>query len=109
MVSEKRVSMLASPPLFLEYEEVLLRSEQVAAHGWPAEQIQRLLTALAQILEPVDIRFQWRPQLPDPADEIVLETAVNGRADALVTHNTRHFGPLEKPFGIPVLTPAEFI
>jgi hypothetical protein len=29
----------------------------------------------------------WRPQLADPADELVLEAAVNGRASAIVTHN----------------------
>lgn len=99
--------MLASAPLFLEYEDVLLRPEQMQAHGWSADSIARLLRAMAQRLEPVEIHFQWRPQLPDPGDEIVLEAAVNGRADALVTHNRRHFRALEKLFGIPVLAPGE--
>jgi predicted nucleic acid-binding protein len=101
--------MLASPPLFLEYEDVLLRPAQMEAHGWSTEKIERFLRAIAQRLEPVEIRFQWRPQLPDPADEIVLETVVNGRGDALITHNLRHFRVLEKVFGIPVLTPGELV
>jgi len=107
LAGQGKLLLLASPPLFLEYEDVLLRPSQMQAHGWPADRIERLLLALAQKLEPAEIRFQWRPQLPDPADEIVLETAVNGRADALVTHNRKHFLPMEKLFGIPVLTPGE--
>jgi len=109
MVGLGRLKLLASPPLFLEYEDVLFRAEQLEAHGWPVERLERLLRALAQRLEPVEIRFQWRPQLPDPADEIVLETAVNGRADALITHNLKHFRPVERLFGIPVLTPGELV
>ena len=109
LVGQRKLSLLASPPLFLEYEDVLLRPDQMQAHGWPAERIERLLRVIAQQLEPVEIRFQWRPQLPDPGDEMVLETGVNGRAGALVTHNRKHFVPLEKMFGIPVLTPGELI
>jgi predicted nucleic acid-binding protein len=109
LAGEGRIKMLASPPLFLEYEEVLLRPSQMVAHGWSVERIDRLLRAIAQLLEPVNIRFQWRPQLVDPADEIVLETAVNGSAEALVTHNLKHFLPLERLFGIPVLTPGQLL
>jgi len=109
MAGHGRLKLLASPPLFLEYEDVLLRPSQMEAHGWSAETIDRLLRAIAQRLEPIEIRFLWRPQLPDPGDEMVLEAAVNGHADALVTHNRRHFVPVERLFGIPVLTPGELI
>ena len=53
------------------------------------EEVQNLLDALATRLEPVEIRFLWRPQLKDADDEMVLETAVNGRAEAIVTFNRR--------------------
>jgi len=61
------------------------------------------------IVEPVETHFLWRPQLRDPADELVLEAAVNGRAEALVTFNRRDFGAVPVGFGIDVLTPAEAI
>lgn len=108
-VANRSLTILASPALFLEYEDVLLRPSQMKAHGLTASQIHRILLALAKLLEPVDIRFRWRPQLPDPADELVLDIAVNGRADALVTHNRRHFVAVEQIFGIPVLTPGEML
>lgn len=55
--------------------------------------------------EPVKIHFLWRPQLRDPGDEMVLETAVNGRADGLVTFNARDFGTVPEQFGIAVMIP----
>jgi predicted nucleic acid-binding protein len=55
--------------------------------------------------EPVKIHFLWRPQLRDPVDEMILETAVNGRADGLVTFNVRDFGTVPERFGIEVMIP----
>ena len=58
-------------------------------------------------MEAVEIRFLWRPQLTDADDEMVLETAVNGRAEAIVTFNRRDFEPAASRFGIAVLAPGE--
>jgi predicted nucleic acid-binding protein len=57
--------------------------------------------------EPVETHFLWRPQLRDQADEMVLEAAVNGRADALVTFNIADFGAAPARFGIETLLPRE--
>jgi predicted nucleic acid-binding protein len=66
-----------------------------------------LLDALEAIAEPVLIRSKPRPLSPDPNDDMVLDLAINGRAEFLVTQNTRHFASAAKRFGIPVLLPAE--
>jgi predicted nucleic acid-binding protein len=47
--------------------------------------------------------------LPDPKDEMVLETAVNGHADAIVTFNDRHFKPVAERFRCLVLRPGEVL
>ena len=51
-------------------------------------------------------RFLWRPQLRDPGDELVLEAAVNGRADAIATFNQRDSRPEADRFGIDILPPC---
>lgn len=51
--------------------------------------------------------FRWRPQLRDPGDEMVLEAAVNGRAQAIVTFNRRHYESVREQFGIEILNPGE--
>ena len=101
-----RFILLASVPLFLEYEAVLKRSEQLESGGRSAEMVDAFLDALSLRTEPVHLHFLWRPQLRDPADEMVLETALNGRADALVTHNGRDFGAARN-FRMPVWTPLQ--
>ena len=53
------------------------------------------------------MRYRWRPQLRDPGDEMVLETAVNGRATAIVTFNRRDYGGASETFLIEVLSPSE--
>ena len=65
-----------------------------------AEDVNAILDALAAVMERVTLRFLWRPQLRDPADEMVLETAVNGNADYLATFNIRHLGEPAAIFGI---------
>jgi putative PIN family toxin of toxin-antitoxin system len=109
LVADRRLVLLATPPLFLEYEDVLGRPEQRLVHGLTLEAIQEFLAELAAIVEPVDIHFQWRPQVRDPSDEMVLEAAINGRAHALVTYNVRHFQAPGDRFGILILRPADVL
>lgn len=109
LVAEQRITPLATPPLFLEYEDVLKRPEQREAFGYSLGDVDRILEALASAIEAVEVHFQWRPQLRDPDDEMVLEVAINGHADALVTHNVGDFGDTTRRFGIPVLRPAELL
>lgn len=104
-----RLTPLVTPALFLEYEAVLKRPEQRLAHGLGLRDIDRFLAALASACEAVEVSFQWRSQLSDPNDEMVLETAVNGRADALVTHNVRDFAKGAARFGLRVLRPGELL
>jgi len=57
--------------------------------------------------EAVEIYFLWRPQLRDANDEMVLEAAINGQADTIVTFNRRDYGNIAKRFGIEVLKPSD--
>lgn len=104
-----RLTPLVTPALFLEYEAVLKRPEQRLAHGLGLPDIDRFLAALASACDAVEVSFQWRPQLSDPNDEMVLEAAVNGRADALVTHNVRDFARGASRFELRVLRPGELL
>lgn len=97
---------LVTTAVFLEYEAVLLRPEQRFVTGMSERDVDGFLTAFASAAEPVELNFMWRPQLQDPADELILEAAVNGGASAIVTHNQRDFLPATRSFGVDVITPA---
>ncbi len=99
---------LASVPLMLEYEAVLKRPEHLQVENRNIEMIDAFLDALSLFIEPVHLHYLWRPQLRDAADEMVLETALNGRANALVTTNINDFKPASN-FGLSVLLPGVFL
>lgn len=97
-----------SVPLFIEYESVLQRAEQRAAFGLSISEVDTFLSGLASVLQPIDISFLWRPQLKDPADEMVLEAAVNGQCSHLITWNMRDFAQAAPKFKLKLSTPAQF-
>lgn len=101
------VTLLVNVALVLEYEAVCSRAEHVAASGLSAKQLSTFLDAIVALAEPVESHFIWRPQLRDPADEMVLEAAVNGDARAIVTFNQRDFGTAPSRFGVEVLLPRD--
>ena len=104
---DRQITLLASSvPLTLEYEAVLTRPEHLKEIGLRAEEINDVLDALAVVIEPVALWFLWRPRLKDPADEMVLETAVNGGADRLTTFNVRHLAASAAVFGIRTSLPG---
>ena len=104
-----RFELLLSVPLILEYESVLTRPEQLAASRATTEDVAAVLDELASIATRVQLIIRTRPLLPDPKDEMVLETAVNGDADAIVTFNERHFRPVAGRCRCLVLRPGEVL
>lgn len=102
-----RLSLLANVALVLEYEAVCLREDHLQAAGLDAATARAFVDALAALAEPVDSHFVWRPQLRDPSDEMVLEAAVNGRADGIVSFNRRDFGAAPARFGIALWLPRD--
>lgn len=109
LVASRKLAPLATIALFLEYEDVLKRAEQRLSHGLGLQDIDRFLAAFASSCEPVEVRFRWRPQMSDPGDEMVLEAAANGRADALVTHNVSDFSAAAERFGVRVTRPGDLL
>jgi len=109
LVASGRLVPLATPPLFLECEEVLKRPEQRLAHGLTCEEVDEFLAEFAALIELVELHFRWRPQSRDPDDEMLVEATINGRADALVTYNRADFMAAAERFGLRVVSPAELL
>jgi predicted nucleic acid-binding protein len=99
--------MLLTVALALEYEAICTLAEHRLASGLSARDAGLYVDGLIGMAEPVRAFFRWRPQLHDPGDELVLEAAVNGRADAIVTFNEGHLREAHKYFGIEVIRPGE--
>jgi hypothetical protein len=73
------LTLVANVALALEYEATCRLAEHRMAAGLTQQQVGVFLHAVLAMAEPVETHFLWRPQLRDPADELVLEAAVNGQ------------------------------
>lgn len=102
-------TMLVSVPLALEFEAQCMMAEHRLAAGLNPSGVGVFVDRLISMAEPVPLFFRWRPQLRDPGDELVLEVAINGQADAIVTFNERALRPARANFNIAVLRPGEVL
>jgi putative PIN family toxin of toxin-antitoxin system len=107
LARHREVSLAVSVPLLLEYEAVSTRPEHLMASGLLESEVQAVIDVLVSVAEWVRIDYRWRPQTRDPADEMVLEAAINAQADAIVTFNRRDFGKAPARFAIGCWLPAE--
>jgi len=95
-----------SVPLVLEYEDVAKR--QATEIGLSLKAIDDILSYLCSVAVQHRIHYLWRPLLPDPKDDLVLELAVAGQCEYIVTYNDRHFRGSEQ-FGIHLIRPQELL
>ena len=109
LIDEGLITPVLSVPVFLEYESVLKRKEFLVAAGISRLDVDAILNGILSRARLQRIDFLWRPILPDPKDDCVLECAVNGRAAAIVTFNRRHFPGVQRQFGIHIESPGEFL
>jgi putative PIN family toxin of toxin-antitoxin system len=104
-LEERRWRPVVSPTLAFEYEAVLKRG--VPEVGLTLQDIDDFIEYFCSRAKLVQIYFRWRPVLPDPDDDRILELAVRTHA-AVVTFNTRDFAGAEQ-FGIQVISPREML
>jgi hypothetical protein len=62
--------------------------------------------ALCQLADHQQVFFAWRPFLPDPDDDLVLELGVAASAKFVITHNISDFRGSES-MGVRAITPAK--
>ena len=96
--------------LFREYEDVLSRAALFSRSQTSAVERAEVFGALLHRARWVDIYFTWRPNLFDEGDNHLIELAVAGGAEALVTRNIADFKRAELKFpNLSILTPEQFL
>ncbi len=96
------------PALLAEYEDVIGRPELFTKCALSARERDEFLDALLNRCRWVEVFYAWRPNLPDEADNHLIELGVAAQADAIITRNLRDLsrGALKFP-SLRVLTPEQ--
>lgn len=103
-----KIEPLFGNALWLEYEDLLGRP--VWTDASTNEERLQVLAALAKVGRWVTVYYGWRPNLPDEADNHLIELAIAGGASAIITHNVRDVCRGELLLdGMRVYTPAEYL
>jgi putative PIN family toxin of toxin-antitoxin system len=101
---------LISNALFHEYEDVSSRDNILALCPLSKSEIKALLRAYYSVCKWVPIYYLWRPNLKDEGDNFLVELAVAGNAEFIVTNNIKDIKSAELSFAdLHVLTPEELI
>jgi predicted nucleic acid-binding protein len=96
------------PALLSEYEGVLGRSALFAGSVLSVEERDEVFDAFLSRCRWVEVFYAWRPNLPDEADNHLIELAVAAQAEAIVTRNLRDVSRGELKFpALRVLTPEQ--
>jgi predicted nucleic acid-binding protein len=105
LVDTGRFEINLSVPLVLEYLDVCHRL--VGVTPLTTADIDTVIDFLCRVGNHRAVYYLWRPTLPDPKDDMILELAVSSRAD-VVTFNVADFAGAGR-FGIRVLTPQQLL
>lgn len=107
---ESRLQPVVGQALVSEYEALLARDSLFRACPLDPTARSQFLDDFLSVCRWVRIRYRWRPNLRDEADNHVIELAIAGQVDAVLTNNLRDFAGSELKFpGLAVLSPRQFL
>jgi putative PIN family toxin of toxin-antitoxin system len=105
-IDEGRFGIVLSTALLFEYEDILKRHQEILKLS--NRNIEQILDNLCLLSDHQKIYYLWRPRLPDPKDDLILELAVAAGVKIIVTHNTNDFKGSEL-FGVKAKTPKQML
>ena len=104
------ITPLISTSLFLEYEAVTQRADVMRNCHFNADQAEQFLNALFSVCVWVDIYYAWRPNLKDEGDNFLIELAIAGNAQAIISKNVKDLQHGELSFPqLKIYTPQQFM
>ncbi len=101
-----KIQPVLSVALLFEYEDVLKRNSRKL--GFTHRDIDTFLDNMCELSSFQTIHYLWRPFLPDPKDDHVLELAVASQVKKIATFNAKDFKNVDK-FGVKIISPKRLL
>jgi putative PIN family toxin of toxin-antitoxin system len=101
---------LINNALFSEYEDVSSRKRILDACPLNPQEIRELINSLYSVCQWVSVYFLWRPNLKDEGDNFLIELALAGNANAIISNNVKDLHGAELKFPeLRILTPDQML
>ncbi len=105
---DDRYQAVLGPALLAEYEDVLSRDDLFAGSVLSAKERNEVVDGFLNRCRWIEVFYAWRPNLPDEADNHLIELAVAAQAEAIVTRNLRDVSRGELKFpSLRIMTPEQ--
>jgi len=101
--------LVTSPQLMAEVKDVFTRPNIMAFTGLSLVETQAFLQEMKRRSDVTEGEYHLKPLASNPADTVVLQAAVEGRATHIVTGDKKHLLPLKTFQDVPIVTPQDFL
>ena len=96
--------------LFAEYDDVLSRDALFEKSVLNKLEREQVFNGFLSVCKWCEVFYAWRPNLPDEADNHLIELAIAGQAQAIITRNLRDLAQGELKFpNLQILNPEQFL
>ena len=110
LIIDEKLQIAISTPVYFEYNDVLIRTENLKKINLTIKEIEDVLDLLALLAKKHSIYFLLRPNLSDEKDNIFVECAFASKSRYLITSNVKDFKHAElKGFSFQIITPGDFL
>ena len=110
LIIDEKLQIAISTPVYFEYNDVLIRTENLKKINLTIKEIEDVLDLLALLAKKHSIYFLLRPNLSDEKDNMFVECAFASNSRYLITSNVKDFKHAElKGFSFQIITPGDFL
>jgi putative PIN family toxin of toxin-antitoxin system len=104
----EEITLVLSEEVLEEFTDVMSREEVQTRFGYSRKEISKFEIAIRDVSDVVAVKSNFRAVKEDPDDDAVVNTALDGRADYIVSGD-RHLRKLRKFRGVQIVTPRAFM
>jgi len=104
----KSIKLVMSQPILREFEDVLMRDEVRDRFSFTHQEVRRRTKALRKSSVIVPVKSSFKVVRDDPKDDVVLNTAYDGKADYVVSGD-RDLLRIRRFKGIRIVNPRQMM
>jgi uncharacterized protein len=108
IVTFDEITLILSNEILEEFMDVMSRKEVAVRFDYSKTDITKFEASIRDVAEIVAVKSSFKAVREDPDDDAVVNTAIDGRADYIVSGD-RHLRELKRFQGVRIVSPRAFL